>query len=181
MPETYHFYWLTGPATVVRNVKRQFDRFYEDEIDEAASTLGLSKRDVITVASIVEWETAVEDEKPRVAGVYLNRLRIGMKLDADPTIQYAVLETEGQKRRLLYQDYRIEHPYNTYLRPGLPPGPLTNPSPSSLRAVVNAERHDYLFFVARGDGGHTFSRTLSEHNRAARQYHDLMRQRRINN
>jgi UPF0755 protein len=101
-----------------------------------------------------------------------------MKLDADPTVQFAVMQSEGAKRRLLHEDYRIDHPYNTYIRGGLPPGPITNPSPSSLRAVVNPSRHDFLFFVAKGDGSHAFSRTLSEHNRAAREYQNIMRSRR---
>ncbi|NBC17951.1 MAG: aminodeoxychorismate lyase, partial [Bacteroidetes bacterium] len=88
------------------------------------------------------------------------------------------LEREGQKRRLFNVDYDIVHPYNTYLIDGLPPGPVTNPSKSSIRAVLNAEDHKYMFFVAKGDGSHTFSRTLREHNRAAREFHRLMRERR---
>ncbi|MEX1054722.1 MAG: endolytic transglycosylase MltG, partial [Rhodothermales bacterium] len=139
---------------------------------------GLSKDEIVTLASIIEWETGREEEKATVAGVYVNRLRIGMKLDADPTIQYVVMAKEGQKRRLLYEDYRIEDPFNTYLRAGLPPAPITNPSPSSLRAAASPEKHPYLYFVATGDGTHKFSRTLAEHNRAAREYHDLMRERR---
>jgi UPF0755 protein len=178
LPETYHFYWLTPAATVVRRVKQSFDQFYDREIRAPADSLNLTPDDVIALAGIVEWEAHILEERPRVAGVYLNRLRIGMKLDADPTVQFVVMRREGSKRRLLYEDLRIQDPYNTYLRAGLPPGPITNPSPSSIRAVVNAERHDYLYFVARGDGGHTFSRTLGEHNRAARAFHDLMRQRR---
>jgi len=178
MPETYFFYWLTSPDRVVRNVKQQFDRLWAQELAEGAAAHNLSKEDLLTLASIVEWETDYVDEKPRVAGVYLNRLRIGMPLQADPTVQFAVLEREGAKRRLLFEDYRIQHPYNTYQFGGLPPGPITNPSPSSLRAVAQPEDHQYLYFVARGDGRHTFSRTLREHNRAAEQYYQLMRERR---
>lgn len=178
LPETYFFYWLTDARTVVSKIKEQFDNFYQAEIATQADTIGLSKPEIVTMASIVEWETGIGDEKPTVAGVYLNRLRRGMPLQADPTVQFAVLEQEGRKRRLLYADYGIAHPYNTYQFRGLPPGPITNPSSSSIRAVARAEDHEYYYFVATGDGGHTFSRTLSEHNRAARQYHDLMRQRR---
>lgn len=178
LPETYHFYWLTSAPRTVINIKRQFDAFWERELKAGADSLGLSKHDVVTLAGIVEWETGLSDEKAAVAGVYANRLRIGMKLDADPTVQFAVMESEGVKRRLLYEDYSIDHPYNTYIHGGLPPGPITNPSPSSLRAAVNPEEHDYLFFVARGDGSHVFSRTLTEHNRAAREYQELMRSRR---
>ena len=178
LPETYFFYWLTKPPTIIANIKQQFDQFWENELKAGADSLGFSRQEVLTLAGIVEWETGLSDEMAAVAGVYVNRLRIGMKLDADPTIQFAVMQLEGAKRRLLYEDYRIDHPYNTYLRGGLPPGPITNPSPSSLRAVVNPAKHDYLYFVAKGDGSHAFSRTLSEHNRAARQFQEFMRQRR---
>lgn len=178
LPETYFFYWLTSAETVVRRIKEQFDAFYDRDLAARADSLGLSRADVVTMASIIEWETAVPEERPKVSGVYHNRLRIGMKLDADPTVQYVVMQQEGRKRRLLFADYRIQHPYNTYLRAGLPPGPLNNPSVSSLRAAVNPDRHDFLYFVAMGDGSHHFSRTLSEHNRAARRYHELMRERR---
>lgn len=178
LPDTYNFYWLTSAEHTVSKIKEAFDGFFERELRGDADRLGLSKQDVATLASIIEWETANTDEKPMVAGVYHNRLRIGMKLDADPTVQYVVMQREGRKRRLLYEDYQTQHPYNTYLRAGLPPGPLNNPSPSSLRAAVRPADHNYLYFVAKGDGTHAFSRTLAEHNRAARRYHDLMRERR---
>src|SRR5690606_36649565 len=152
LAQTYFFYWLTNAERVIAKVKEQFDRFYDTELAAGAEARGLTKKELLTMASIVEWETDHVEEKPRVAGVYLNRLRIGMPLQADPTVQYAVLEREGAKRRLLFADYRIQHEYNTYLFRGLPPGPITNPSPSSLRAVANPEDHDYLYVVARGDG-----------------------------
>ena len=178
MPETYFFYWLTDAPTVVRKVKQAFDAFYRAEAEAAPDPPDLSPDDVVTIASIVEWETHDEAEKPRVAGVYLNRLREGWALQADPTVQYAILAAEGQKRRLLFKDYEIEHPYNTYRYRGLPPGPITNPAPSTVRAVLRAEKHRYFYFVANGDGTHTFSRTLREHNRAADTYRRLMRERR---
>lgn len=178
LPESYDFYWLTSAERVVRRVKQHIDDLYEREIAEAARELNLSMQDVVALASIVEWETHVAEERPRVAGVYLNRLRIGMPLQADPTVQYAVMATEGAKRRLLFVDYDIESPYNTYRISGLPPGPITNPSAASLRAVANAERHDYLYFVATGDGGHIFSRTFQEHVNAANRYRRLMQERR---
>jgi UPF0755 protein len=178
MPETYHFFWLTDARTFVRRVKQHFDSFFNDEMRSRADEMGLTTGEVVTLASIVEWEATVHDERPRIAGVYLNRLRINMPLQADPTVQYAVLEREGQKRRLLFADYEIPHPYNTYRRTGLPPGPVTNPSPGSIRAVVNPESHQYLFFVASGDGTHIFSRTFTEHTQAAQRYRQLMRERR---
>lgn len=178
MPETYFFYWQTPAEEVVRRIEEQFDTFYERNLQAGADSLDLTKSELVALASIIEWETGIVDEKVRIAGVYLNRLDRGMPLQADPTVQYAVMEREGQKRRLLFKDYDIEHPYNTYNFRGLPPGPLTNPSPSSMRAVVNAEDHRYFYFVATGDGDHTFSRTLREHVRAANEYRRLMRERR---
>ncbi|WP_457652184.1 endolytic transglycosylase MltG [Rhodocaloribacter sp.] len=178
MPETYFFYWLTDAPTVVRKVKQAFDTFYRAEVSAAPDPPDLSPDDVVTLASIVEWETHDAAEKPRVAGVYLNRLRAGWALQADPTVQYAILAAEGHKRRLLFRDYEVDHPYNTYRYRGLPPGPVTNPAPSTVRAVLRAEKHRYFYFVANGDGTHTFSRTLREHNRAADTYRRLMRRRR---
>lgn len=178
LPETYFVYWGTPAADVVRRVKQQFDEFYAGQLQSGADSLNLSKPEVVTLASIVEWEAHRSEERRRIAGVYLNRLEIGMALQADPTVQYAILEREGSKRRLLYEDYDIDHPYNTYNYRGLPPGPVTNPSRSALRSVATAEDHDYLYFVANGNGGHTFSRTYQEHVRAANEYRRRIRQRR---
>ncbi len=178
LPETYHFYWLNDAPTVVRRIKQQFDTFYDADMRRRADSLRLSTDDVLSLAAIVEWETSVEAEKARIAGVYLNRLRRGWPLQADPTVQYAILQREGQKRRLLYRDYDLAHPYNTYRFQGLPPGPITNPSPSSIRAVIGAERHAYLFFVASPDGGHTFNTTLAGHNRDAARFHRYMQAQR---
>jgi UPF0755 protein len=178
LPETYEFYWQTPAREVVRRVKRQFDAFYESELAGAASNAGLSKHDVLTLASIVEWEAYLDEEKPTIAGVYLNRLDDRWKLQADPTIQYVLIDTEGQRtRRVLYKHLEIDHPYNTYRNAGLPPGPITNPAPSTLRAVAYPEEHRYYFFAADGTGGHQFSRTLREHNRAARNYHRMLDKR----
>lgn len=174
LPETYQFYWLAPPENVIRKAKEGFDALYAAHADSQS----VGPEEALRLASIVEWETGLPEEKPRVAGVYLNRLRDGWPLQADPTVQYAVMEEEGQKRRLLFEDYDLAHPYNTYAYRGLPPGPLTNPSPSSVRAVLQPEAHGYFFFVATGDGGHVFSRTLREHNRAADRYYERMRERR---
>lgn len=127
--------------------------------------------DVLTLASIVEKETAVPDERERVAGVFLNRLRKNIALQTDPTVIYAITKGEHKNdgkgplgRRLLKKDLAIDSPYNTYKYPGLPPGPIANPGEASLRAVLNPEQHDYIYFVADGSGGHAFARTLTEHN-----------------
>lgn len=177
LPNTYFFYWLTDPRTVIRRVHQHFLEFFTPERRARADSLGLTIDEIVTLASIVEWE-AHPEERPRVAGVYLNRLRRDMPLQADPTVQYAVLQREGQKRRLLFADYQIDHPYNTYRFRGLPPGPITNPSPNALDATLYAEHHDYLYLVADGEGNHIFSRTFQEHLRAANHYRRLMQQRR---
>jgi len=178
LPETYEFYWQTPPETVVRRVKQAFDRFYERELAAAADSHGFTKREVVTLASIVEEEALFDREKPRIAGVYLNRLERGWPLQADPTVQYALMDRDGERvTRVLYKHLEIDHPYNTYQIQGLPPGPIANPSPSSLRAAASPERHEYLYFAADGSGGHTFSRTLREHNRAAQKYQRMLDRR----
>ena len=178
MPETYFVYWLSEPESIIRKVKGSFDDFFGPELQRGADSLGLSVDEVLRVASIVDWETNHVPEKATVAGVYLNRLHQGWRLDADPTVQYGLLEIEGRRRRLFRVDYQLDHPYNTYRYRGLQPGPLNNPTPSAVRATVKPEKHNYMFFVALGDGTHNFSRTLSEHVRKAREYHRLMAQRR---
>jgi UPF0755 protein len=178
MPETYEFYWQTPARDVIERVKLEFDRYFERELASAAADAGLTKHQVLTLASIVEWEAYLDEEKATIAGVYLNRLNDRWKLQADPTVQYVLIDTEGQRtRRVLYKHLDIDHPYNTYRNVGLPPGPITNPAPSTLRAVVYPEEHDYYFFAADGTGGHQFSRTLREHNRAAANYHRLLNER----
>jgi UPF0755 protein len=178
-PDTYQFYWLSGAEDVIRRLKNAFDNGISREMQARADSLGLTMDEVIRLASIVEWEAYREDEKSTIAGVYLNRLEIGMPLQADPTVQYAIMQqNNGAKRRLLYEDYRIAHPYNTYNYRGLPPGPVTNPAFSTVEAVLNAEDHEYRFFVADGSGGHIFSRTFDEHRRAAAKYRRLMHQER---
>lgn len=171
LPETYEFYWQTSAETVIRRVKKAFDRFYERKLARPADSVGLGKQELVTLASIVEWEALLDEEKATIAGVYLNRLRRGWPLQADPTIQFVLIDTEGKRvNRVLYEHLEIDHPYNTYETRGLPPGPITNPAPSTLRATAHAEDHRYFYFAADGSGGHTFSRTLREHNRAAQKY-----------
>lgn len=128
---------------------------------------------VVTLASIVEAETNVDEEKRTIAGVYLNRLKKGMKLEADPTVQYAL--PGGPKPRLLFEDLKIRSPYNTYLNPGLPPGPINNPDVSCIKAALFPETHNYLFFVATGSGGHNFSETYQEHLDAIKEYKKNLR------
>ena len=125
--------------------------------------------------SIVEGETNSNEEMPLIAGVYINRLRNGMKLQADPTVQYL---QEGGWRRLLYKDLQINSPYNTYKYYGLPPGPINNPGKKAILAVVYPEKHHYYYFVADGTGGHKFAPTLEEHNRNVQKYRQILKEMR---
>lgn len=161
MPDTYEFFYQTNNNDVVAKLITQ-NRIVLNRIKQKAnSKTKLSEHEILTLASIVEAETPVIKERPKIAGVYLNRLRIGMKLDADPTIQYAI----GEKRKLKYSDLKINNPYNTYLYKGLPPGPINSPSESSILAVMNPENHQYLFFVSKGDGSgeHYFAVNYPQH------------------
>ena len=178
LPDTYHEFWLTDAESVVRRIKREFDRYFENELSNKATQQDLTVQEVVSLAAIVEWETNMNEEKSLIAGVYLNRLRRQWPLQADPTVQYALIQIEGGKRRLFYRDYRIHHPYNTYRYRGLPPGPVTNPSRSSLEATVHAENHDYMFFVAKPGGGHAFNTTLQGHNQDAAVLRRHLRERR---
>jgi UPF0755 protein len=122
--------------------------------------------EAVVLASIVEKETAVPEERPLVASVFVNRLHKGMRLQSDPTVAYALMQANGPlDRALTRQDWKFDHPYNTYVHGGLPPGPIANPGRASLSAVLNPADSEYLYFVADGSGGHAFAKTLAEHNR----------------
>ena len=170
IPNTYEFYWTTPPEAFVSRMKKEYDRFWNEDREQWRSALNLSREEVMTLASIVYEETKKSDEMARVAGVYLNRLRRGMLLQADPTVKYAV--GDPTLKRILHKHLEIDSPYNTYKYPGLPPGPISMPSIQAIDAVLTPEQHDYLYFCAREDfsGYHNFARTLSEHNRNARAY-----------
>ncbi len=158
IPNTYEFFWTTTPEGFLERMLREFDRAiapHADKMDE----VNLTPDEVLTFASIVELEARYDHEKPKIAGLYWNRLNQRWRLQADPTVSYAV----GERRRLFFRDYRVDHPYNTYRIHGLPPGPLTNPAMSSIRAVLNPDEHDYMFMVATPEGVHTFTRTYAEH------------------
>lgn len=168
LPETYNLYAFDGVEQLAKRMYNAHTDFWT-EIEASAKAIGLSHHQVVTLASIIEAETPVPSEMPRVSGVYHNRLKAGMKLQADPTVQYALGDV---KKRLTYDDLKSENPYNTYMYAGLPPGPINNPGKAALRAAVQPESHKFYYFVARGDGTslHRFSRTLQEHNRAVQQY-----------
>lgn len=166
-PETYTVAAHSTGRDVVKVLLDQFHAGWDPAWDSVLAARHLTRHQAVTLASIVEGEARVDDERPVIAAVYLNRLRIGMPLQADPTVQYALqLETGARKTRLLFADYRIRSPYNTYLVAGLPPGPVGNPGRKSLEAVARPAEAPFLYFVASGDGRHTFSRTYGEHLRA---------------
>jgi len=165
-PETYALPLPTTPADVVRAMHRQFKKVW-GELNAGAPLAAPEPLATVTLASIVERETAAPEERPLVAAVFLNRLRIGMPLQADPTVIYGMDAFDGNIRR---SDLTAANPYNTYVIHGLPPGPIANPGRAALAAVLAPAPVDYLYFVARNDGSHQFSRTLAEHNRAVQRY-----------
>lgn len=173
-PETYLFYWQTDEEEIIRQMVGSFQKFYGDSLKLRAEELGMTMNEILTLASIVEGEAVLDEERPFIAGVYYNRLKKHMRLEADPTIQYIV---ENGPRRLLYRDLHIDSPYNTYRHYGLPPGPVNNPGRASIRATLYPAEHQYLYFVANGEGGHTFSRTYREHRRAVHRYRRILTQR----
>ena len=171
IPNTYEFFWNTSPEQFLDRILREYEDFWTPLRKQKADSLGLTPLEVSTLASIVEEETKKNDEKKRVAGVYLNRLSKGIPLQADPTVKFAL--GDPGLRRILHKHLSYKSPYNTYLNPGLPPGPICFPEISSLDAVLFAENHTFYFFCAREDfsGYHNFATTLSEHNKNARAYH----------
>ncbi len=171
IPNTYDFYWGTEPEDFIDRMEKEHAKFWKkDGRTKKAKALKLSKEEVYTLASIVERETNKNDEKKRIAGVYLNRLRQGILLQADPTVVFA--NQDFGIRRVLNKHTAIDSPYNTYKYAGLPPGPISMASIASLDAVLNAEKHDYIFFCAKPDesGYHAFAKTLRGHNENARIY-----------
>jgi UPF0755 protein len=179
IPDSYEFLWNTNAEGFYRRMLREYRRFWNSDRMEKAKELNLTPREVSTLASIVDEEVIRPDEKPRIAGVYINRLRRGIPLQADPTVKFAV--NNFTISRVLNKHLAVDSPYNTYKYQGLPPGPINCPSIEDIEAVLNAEKHDYLFFVAKPDlsGYHNFSRTLSEHNRYAHEYQRELNRRRI--
>ncbi|MCW5898833.1 MAG: endolytic transglycosylase MltG [Flavobacteriales bacterium] len=170
IPDTYEFWWNTSPEGFIARMAREHRNFWHDERRAQAKNLGLDPMRVTTLASIVQAETTRMDDAPRIAGVYLNRLRIGMPLQADPTLKFALgLDTV---QRILARDKEVDSPYNTYRYTGLPPGPINMPERRFIDAVLSAEKHDYLYFCARADlsGWSEFARTYDQHLVNARKY-----------
>lgn len=179
LPDTYEVYWNISTDNFLDRMYNEYNKFWKGRNDRKAVAIGLTREEVIILASIVNEETTMDDEKPRIAGVYMNRFNKGMRLQADPTVIYAVGDFSIQ--RVLKKHYRIDSPYNTYMVNGLPPGPINLPEKSSINAVLNYEKHKYMYFCARPDfsGFHNFARTLDEHNRNAALYRRELNKRRI--
>ena len=171
-PDTYFFFEGEKIESVLSQLVSQYKRFWTEKNIRRAKKIGLSEHDVTTLASIIEGEAIYDIERPKISAVYHNRLSINMKLQADPTIQYII--SDGP-RRLLNKDLRIESPYNTYLHKGLPPGPISSPGKESLRAALFPEVNDFIYFVATGNGYHTFSTNKHDHDKAKQKLQTLRR------
>lgn len=172
LPNTYQMYWTSSPENVIRRILREFDQRITNRLANEIEESQFSLNEIIILASIVHWEARNQQEKSRISGLYINRLNRNMLLQADPTVLYAL----GERRRILFEDYRFEHPYNTYLNAGLPPGPITNPDEQSIESVLNPEDHDYLFMVATPEGSHEFNRTFEEHRRSSENWRIWLRE-----
>jgi UPF0755 protein len=179
IPNTYEFYWTTTADQFLERMWMEYKRFWNADRRKKALELGLTPEEVITLASIVQEETNKNDEKPIVAGVYLNRIRRGMLMQADPTVKYAV--HNFSLKRILNSHLAVDSPFNTYKYPGLPPGPINFPEISSIDAVLNAAKTSYIYMCARSDfsGYHNFARNLSVHLENARKYRQALDSLRI--
>ena len=176
-PGNYQFtfsYADNREREIVNTMAAEFRKKITTETFDSMKKKDLSLKQLITMASIVEGETRFEPEKKIIAGVYYNRIKKGMKLEADPTVQYAL--PEGWKRILLYSDLKYPSPYNTYLHKGLPPGPINNPPLSSILAALEPDENNYLYFVAKGDGSHRFASTYEEHKKNIILYKQYLKQ-----
>jgi len=166
-PNTYYFYDGADAQSVIKRLVIEYKVFWNDSNIAMADSMNFTQHEILTLASIIEGEAIYDLERPIISAVYHNRLKRGMKLQADPTVQYII---KDGPRRLLNKDLRIKSPYNTYLNEGLPPGPINSPGFKSLHAALYPEENDYLYFVAKGDGYHTFSKNEKEHERAKRAF-----------
>ncbi|MEL6812783.1 MAG: endolytic transglycosylase MltG [Bacteroidota bacterium] len=176
VPNTYEVYWNTSAEGFRDKMLKEYNAFWNESRNSKAQALGLSRDEVISLAAIVQKETAKVDERPRVAGLYVNRIKQGIPLQADPTVIYAKKLNDGDFdqviKRVLYRDLEIDSPYNTYKNKGVPPGPITMPDISAIDAVLNYEKHDYLYMVAnvQNFGYHKFAKSLAQHNRNRQEY-----------
>lgn len=162
LPETYYFNADATAEEILRRLKLQMDKLFTPAVQKQMEGHGMTKNQILTLASIVDGESTFVPEFKTIAGVYVNRLKKGMLLQADPTIQYLI--RDKQRRKIVLKDLQIKSKYNTYLYPGLPPGPINNPGKDAIMAALNPEKNNFLYFVANGNGNHIFAKTLEEHN-----------------
>ncbi len=179
IPNTYKIWWNTSPDQLMERMKEEYDKFWNEDRDANAYTAGLSRKEVAIIASIVEEETNKKDERPTVASVYVNRVRKGMLLQADPTVKYAI--GDFTIKRILNKHLGFDSPYNTYKYAGIPPGPICIPSISSIDAVLANKKTEYLYFCAKEDfsGYHNFAKNITDHLENARKYQKALNQRKI--
>ncbi|WP_268122465.1 endolytic transglycosylase MltG [Roseivirga pacifica] len=179
IPNTYEVYWTISAEALFERMNKEYKAFWNDSRKQKAEAIGLSPAEVSTLASIVQAESIMGDESPTIAGLYINRLNKNILLQADPTVKFALGDFEIQ--RVLTADTRIDSPYNTYRYKGLPPGPINLPTISSINAVLNYKKHDYIYMCAKEDfsGYHRFAKTLVEHNKNARLFQQALNRRNI--
>lgn len=179
LPDSYEIYWTISPRKLMEKMRQEYDKFWTDDRRLLATQTGITPIEVSTLASIVEEETKVTDEMNMVAGLYLNRLKTDMPLQADPTVKFAV--GDFSIRRILHEHLAIDSPYNTYKNTGLPPGPIRIPSKSAIKAVLNYRHHPFLYMCAKEDfsGRHNFAKTYAEHQNNAIRYHRALNNRNI--
>jgi UPF0755 protein len=186
IPNSYEFFWNTNATAFRDRMLMEYKRFWTEERVAKAKSLGMTPNEVIALAAIVHKETAKIDERPKVAGLYLNRLKSGMLLQADPTVIYAIKKESGDFdqiiKRVLYKDLELDSPYNTYKNAGVPPGPITMPDISAINAVLNPEKHNYYYMVANVEnfGYHMFAENIAQHNRNKEQYIRWINSQKIN-
>lgn len=179
IPDTYEMYWNIKPNAFLKKMEKAYDRFWNESRIAKLAELKLSKPEAMTLASIVEEECHFADEYPMVAGLYLNRLHSGQPLQADPTVKFAV--NDFTLRRILHEHLKVNSPYNTYIHPGLPPGPIRIPSAKAIDGVLNYTHHDYLYMCAKEDfsGRHNFATSYAEHEVNAKKYRKALDDRNI--
>lgn len=179
IPDTYQVYWDMSANDLINRLTKEHDRFWNEKRIAQAEAIGLTPQEICTLASIVDEETNNNPEKPIVAGLYINRIKRGIPLQADPTVKYAV--GDFTLRRITNEHLKFESPYNTYLNAGLPPGPIRIPTKQGIESVLNHAQHNYIYMCAKEDlsGTHNFAATYSEHMRNARKYWNALNERKI--
>ncbi|MDP4271017.1 MAG: endolytic transglycosylase MltG [Bacteroidota bacterium] len=179
IPDTYEMYWDISLSKFMKRMKSEYDDFWTSKRKAEAKEVGLTPVEISTLASIVEEESNNKEERPAIAGLYLNRYRIGMPLQADPTVKFAV--NDFSLKRILFEHLKVNSPYNTYKNIGLPPGPIRVPSKLGIDAVLHYQKHEYLYMCAKSDfsGRHAFARTMEEHHKNAQLYRDELNKRKI--